>query len=608
MSGMKQSGRWQLVRIVVGVALGAALLVAWPAIGLAQSVVIYEDPNFGGRSQTLGVGQHRLSDFNAIASSIKVPAGLVALLYDHADSGGGYGVSVDLLEDHPDLAQLSFDNKASYVTVFGTKNPAGFVWARNSMQNGQFVPGHWERQRAGGSPANTTAVLSPPLPPHAPGAQPPPDVAGPVVRDHRARGTPASVLETTFKNPPFDTSKESWARDVVHGKTMFPDFYDVDIIPGTRIFSSPDYSKNEWTQILSPGEDYDLDVVGVSGRAILLGNGQSGNDVPFTHPFGKDWEFYIAPDAAYQSLAAAPAPPPNTHPEYAQSVVLAKNDFGLVVVNTLGVEWDQDLIPAAYRPVHGDRVAVWGRWIVDTGHPDFHTEIHPPLLLVTGRATSTDETTTTVIGRAYLVSQTWPGGLGMIDHLLEEADKIPTRSVRAEAHPAIMPKAFTGTYLMIYTVRAPSARTSPLDQLMVSFHFTVRTGVVVQVANSGDAVTVAIAMNGNTNKRAPLPTRHDWTVTRQELKAADSRAGDLYLGKEIERGGLSLGIGAALLARGVLSDRYDAPVPRSAHDHEMTRVPVKSLSGNTPFSVDDGQPFPIYGTLILSWQRGAAVR
>jgi hypothetical protein len=101
MSVTRLSDRQRLVKIVVGAALGAALLVGSPAV--AQSVVIYEHPNFTGRSTTVGVGEHRLSDFNAIASSIKVPQGLVALLYEHADEGGGYGISVDLPEDHADI-------------------------------------------------------------------------------------------------------------------------------------------------------------------------------------------------------------------------------------------------------------------------------------------------------------------------------------------------------------------------------------------------------------------------------------------------------------------------------------------------------------------------
>ena len=625
MSATTLSNRQQLVKVVLKGALGMALLVGWPAVSSAQSVVIYENPNFGGRSQTLDVGGHILSDFNDIASSIRIPTGLVALLYEDVDAGGGYGLSVDLLEDRPDLSQMNFNDKLSYVCVFFSTTPQGFIWARTSVQNGQSVAGHWERQRVGGTPVNITAVVSPPLLPHPASAPPASCGGGPIVVDHRpghGTATPDSILGTTYQNPPFDTSKQSWphwANEAVHGKAMFPDWADANIIPGTRIFSSPDYSKNEWTQLLNQDEDYEVDAVGVSGRAIIYDldgkNGQSGGDVPFTHPFGPDWEFYIAPDAAYHNLAAPPAPRPYTHREYAQSVIEAKRDFNLDVVNTLGVEMEQDLIPLPYRPHHGDRVAVWGRWIVDTGHPDFHTEIHPPLLLATGRATSPDETTTTVIGRPYLVGQRWPGGLGMIDHLLEEADKIPVRSLRAEAHPTIMPKAFTGLHSMSYTVRPPSPRRTvaghmaaetAADRLMVSFHFTVRTGVAVQVVNSGDAVTVNIVMNSNVNKRAPLPPRHDVSVSREDLKRMDPRAGELYLAREIRSGIETLGVGAALLAKGVLTDRYDAPYAHSAHDSEIIHVPVDSLSGTRHFSVDDSQPFPIYGHLTLTWERGGA--
>ncbi|MDQ3751034.1 MAG: hypothetical protein M3367_18750, partial [Acidobacteriota bacterium] len=133
----------------------------------SQSVVIYEHSNFGGRSKKLSIGDYRLSDFNDVASSIKVPAGLAAMIFEHADDGGGYGISVDLLEDQPDLSKYNFNDKVSYVTVFSTQRQ-GFFWARNSIRNGQFVMGHWERARASGNPVNTVAVVSPPLPPHTP--------------------------------------------------------------------------------------------------------------------------------------------------------------------------------------------------------------------------------------------------------------------------------------------------------------------------------------------------------------------------------------------------------------------------------------------------------
>jgi len=77
-----------------------------PPIEIALSTVtLYEDANFGGRSKSVSAGDYRLSDFEGIASSIKVPQGFVAILYEHADQGGGYGISVDLLEDCPYLSK-----------------------------------------------------------------------------------------------------------------------------------------------------------------------------------------------------------------------------------------------------------------------------------------------------------------------------------------------------------------------------------------------------------------------------------------------------------------------------------------------------------------------
>jgi len=136
------------------------------AYSQTASVVLYENPNFGGRSKTLIVGPNTLSDFNGLTSSIKVPPGLAVLIFDHADSAGGYGASVDLMEDCANLAIYKFDDKVAYATVFSTTKAGGLVWARNSMRSGEFVAGHWERQRAsGGGPDNSTAVVSPPLPP-----------------------------------------------------------------------------------------------------------------------------------------------------------------------------------------------------------------------------------------------------------------------------------------------------------------------------------------------------------------------------------------------------------------------------------------------------------
>lgn len=130
-----------------------------------KQVILFENTNFSGQSKSFPPGQYLLSDFNDRASSIKVPQGMVAILYEHVVlPDKGYGISVDLLEDVADLSIYNFDNKVSYLTVFSATKDNQYVWKRNAMANGQFIAGHWERKRARPGPVNTKAVVSPPIP------------------------------------------------------------------------------------------------------------------------------------------------------------------------------------------------------------------------------------------------------------------------------------------------------------------------------------------------------------------------------------------------------------------------------------------------------------
>lgn len=125
---------------------------------------LYDQVNFGGNSRFLTPGKHPLPDFNDATVSIRVPQGLVALVFEHADPEGGYGLAVDLLEDCPDLASLDMAGKVSYVEVFPAEQDGGLVWTRASIVNGEFVHGHWERKRAHPAPPNPVPVVWPALP------------------------------------------------------------------------------------------------------------------------------------------------------------------------------------------------------------------------------------------------------------------------------------------------------------------------------------------------------------------------------------------------------------------------------------------------------------
>ena len=96
-----------------------------------MDVTIYEDVNFGRRSETLEIGGDRLfsaADLNDEVSFIEVPAVLMALVYEHADEAGGYGRCADLMEDHADLGISGLGDTISCVQVFAAESD---VVARN---------------------------------------------------------------------------------------------------------------------------------------------------------------------------------------------------------------------------------------------------------------------------------------------------------------------------------------------------------------------------------------------------------------------------------------------------------------------------------------------
>lgn len=190
---------------------------------MTSPVTLFGDRQFAGPSVPVDEGATRFStDFNDSTSSVRVAPGYCAVLYEHANEYGGYGASVDLLEDCPDLSVYGFDKKTSYVQVFRTERDR-YVWARGAMRDGQFVPGHWQRKRAtGGSGLNSSvAVVAPPVPPRTtplppgeavvvrdhrgePQQRPPGEVTGePVVRDHR-RSKIKHVFVLMLENRSFD--------------------------------------------------------------------------------------------------------------------------------------------------------------------------------------------------------------------------------------------------------------------------------------------------------------------------------------------------------------------------------------------------------------------
>lgn len=546
-------------------------------------VILFEDKNFQGRRQALGIGLHRLdaAGLDNAASSIKVPRGLVALVHDEADASGGYGVFADFLEDHSDLSVFGLENAISHVRVFEVSRH-GYVWLRNRMSRGQFVPGHWARMPASGPPVNPTAVVSPT--PHGPN----------LLYMRKLDGTPW----TNPRNPLVDTSDPNWSRKVVFGAT----------------FDGSKAHPFEWVSVLNPKVEQD-DQVGLTGR--VTEPHQSGADLPFTHPFGRDFEFSIIPDHQYAGLLAhANADPDGVY----KSSWASAHRAGLAVPDgILGLEVDGALVPPEYRYAEGDRVAVYGRWIVDAGHPEFHTEIHPPLLMARARCVDDHDRPTLPSASATTHFQLWgrpyqsgqlfktggDSGLPLREYAKRIAETLPGH---IEAFPPIFDNSFRGIHLIPIAVDPPVLRPKPPSrlpqpgqwQLECSYHFITNGACTIEVikqpwGDGADGVLVLLALNYAGLPKLPEPPHSFDSYTISGLLAEAPGGADLS------------GVEEALVSihehtvNRVKVRRFAPPAtPGMDSSGEVPFTPLASLPRSTITKRTD-QPFPILGWLKLKW-------
>ena len=180
----------------------------------------------------------------------------------------------------------------------------------------------------GGAPASVTVgfVVQEPTPP--------PDSAL----------TPQQSLELSVVNPG-PPGPGDWASAIVKANRSDLDFTAVldDAVFLGRGDRYPVCSR-EWNQVTAPGEDYDRDTVGFSGW--LLAPEISGADVPFTHPFGRDWECLVALDTAFAGLLAPGNVVFDPNDEELQQAAAEARDLGLLktiqqVGGLMGVETDE---------------------------------------------------------------------------------------------------------------------------------------------------------------------------------------------------------------------------------------------------------------------------
>jgi hypothetical protein len=461
--------------------------------------------------------------------------------------------------------------------------------------------------------------------------------------------TPKSILEIQNVNPPppaaDPTRGDLWWS--TKGGQSFPQDRDL-----------------EWDQILAPGEEYDESLVGVTGW--VLNPHITNIDLPMTHPFldlafnfdgsikqvNGDWEFKMMPDEQYITLVTVA----NGRLDEPDGTIVdplidhAINDLKLPwpagLNGLLGVEIESKLVPPGFqnRVKEGDRVALFGRWIIDQGHPNknldaYRAEIHPPLLMASGSiqqdAAGAEFTRVVFTSRPYLPGQRYTtdqnsayddsaGDDGAFKgHLFNELGKVllPPLSFKVSFHNKIKSHPFLGTHLLHFIVRPPPLSghviggvRPPMD-LAVSFNFTVRKGVAVEVTSlASGQVDVLIAMNSLEYNPPPLPPRQDQNWTRGDLNLVGPKTGVLNMGAgdlifnvaELLLGALNPEV-ILVLDSGVICDLYDGPAGVTVLETLDTRGAVLNA---TAFPIPAGQgitqndsasAFPVAGWLEAKW-------
>lgn len=395
-----------------------------------------------------------------------------------------------------------------------------------------------------------------------------------------------------------DQNDPNWARNVCGGETAFE-------INGARY---------EWTPVYSGNGEYGS-IEPMSGWVLF--DHESDKDVPFTHPFGeKDFTYLMRPDAAQRSLLAPRNFEGAIDDEHVQANAWGESAGISSEGGLLEVEQDRGLIPAQYRPHQGDRIAVFGRWIIDCGHDSWLSEIHPPLLTAVARAllkeNGANVTHVSLISNPYLVSQEFSNG-GLLDQLIHDVSEINfspplfplTWHIFAQAN---FLRPTNGLQTAFLKIRAPTPAPTPDHRLFLRMHLTARPGVIAQpFILDSETLGVLVLFTDNLSF-LPIAGWHDWDVSADELLNLQKEAGLAYQGIISEAALAQFDpVKLAVLAQGIRAVLYDNPIePDLSNATVIKGWADESPWGQQPVTVNDNQAFPLIGWIEVSWGNPAA--
>ncbi len=359
---------------------------------------------------------------------------------------------------------------------------------------------------------------------------------------------------------------------------------------------------HEWSDIVPGGKQ-----VLISGSVSTTHLGPY--DLPISHPYGYDLSMDVASDPQFLAFSKQLGTPAEAadhmHVEISSGLIphVARTSQASSTQT-----WDQlaafnlqGFQPGFAMPAVGDRILIMGRWIIDCGHSNYGTELHPMSFLSwthTQGATTVDHTyynpyqdteaystVTSVLGKVddagrfagakafppYLVAQVLAAVNGTIDHL---------------SAPELV-KA-THTSPVPWQVCAPSGTSG--SNLQVHYDIVTRPGVQVTVTpeTSAPCATVSTVLGPNYRaldaqlRQCVLP----WSYLSQVAQATYGTSVDL---------------------RGLIEKFVSAPSARAIVDRDPSTTCADALAGpgvtsapsGQQIRVDAGQALPFYGVITV---------
>jgi len=334
-------------------------------------------------------------------------------------------------------------------------------------------------------------------------------------------------------------------------------------------------------------------------------------DLVWDHPFGYDYTFNLAVAPSYLRLLNAPSLPSVVGYCNPVDPVRADGDIcaaystaaqqGVQPLGVLHNEFEYRLVPPAYRPVPGDRVFMHGHSIVDCGHPNYTTEIHPPTLLARAhRDPSTGSVHSTLIALPYLTKQWYDIYNQTLVHTV--ALEVTGYEFAAPIDPAGGPlivlaqvanTPFANTLIATYRVAVPSMPNR--WKVRLHYHFITRPGVTVTLnAVSPYEVEIRVTLDpAGYSRLEPSCASVSYTLEHAEIDAGRTPGTLRGLVNVIGGSGLLSPTLDGIANAGLIVRQCDVPnseplEPETAPDNVVV--------------VDATQPYPIIGWLDFDWE------